>query len=40
LAIDRDVVVRTALRLLDEDGLDRLSLRRLAAQLQVKAPAL
>jgi TetR/AcrR family transcriptional regulator, tetracycline repressor protein len=40
LAIDRDLVVRTALRLLDEDGLDRLSLRRLAAQLQVKAPAL
>jgi TetR/AcrR family transcriptional regulator, tetracycline repressor protein len=40
LAIDRDLVVRTALRLLDEDGLDRLSLRRLAAELQVKAPAL
>jgi TetR/AcrR family tetracycline transcriptional repressor len=40
LAIDRELVVRTALRLLDEDGLDRLSLRRLAAELQVKAPAL
>jgi TetR/AcrR family tetracycline transcriptional repressor len=40
LAIDRDLVIRTALRLLDEDGLDRLSLRRLAAELDVKAPAL
>jgi TetR/AcrR family transcriptional regulator, tetracycline repressor protein len=40
LPIDRDLVVRTALRLLDEDGLDNLSLRRLAAELQVKAPAL
>lgn len=40
MAIDPDLVVRTALRLLDEDGLDRLSLRRLAAELQVKAPAL
>jgi TetR/AcrR family transcriptional regulator, tetracycline repressor protein len=40
VAIDRDLVVRTALRLLDQDGLDRLSLRRLAAELQVKAPAL
>jgi TetR/AcrR family tetracycline transcriptional repressor len=40
VAIDRDLVVRTALRLLDEDGLDGLSLRRLAAELQVKAPAL
>jgi TetR/AcrR family transcriptional regulator, tetracycline repressor protein len=40
LPIDRDQVVRTALRLLDEDGLDQLSLRRLAAELQVKAPAL
>lgn len=40
MAIDRDLVVAAALRLLDEDGLDRLSLRRLAAELQVKAPAL
>lgn len=40
MAIDRELVVRTALRLLDEDGLERLSLRRLATELNVKAPAL
>jgi TetR/AcrR family transcriptional regulator, tetracycline repressor protein len=40
LAIDRDLVVRTALRMLDEEGLERLSLRRLATELDVKAPAL
>ena len=40
MAIDRELVIRTAMRLLDEDGLDKLSLRRLAAELQVKAPAL
>ena len=40
MAIDRDLVVRTALRMLDEEGLERLSLRRLAAALDVKAPAL
>ncbi|MGI5226509.1 TetR/AcrR family transcriptional regulator C-terminal domain-containing protein [Actinoallomurus sp. CA-142502] len=40
MAIDRDLVVRTALRMLDEEGLERLSLRRLAAELDVKAPAL
>jgi TetR/AcrR family tetracycline transcriptional repressor len=40
LAIDRDLVIRTALRLLDENGLEHLSLRRLAGDLQVKAPAL
>jgi TetR/AcrR family transcriptional regulator, tetracycline repressor protein len=40
LAIDRDLVIRTALRLLDENGLEHLSLRRLAGELQVKAPAL
>jgi TetR/AcrR family tetracycline transcriptional repressor len=38
--IDPDLVVRTALRMLDEDGLERLTLRRLAAELGVKAPAL
>ncbi len=38
--LDRDQVVRAALRLLDEVGLDGLTLRRLAAELDVKAPAL
>ena len=33
-------MVRAALRLLDEAGLDGLTLRRLAAELDVKAPAL
>jgi TetR/AcrR family transcriptional regulator, tetracycline repressor protein len=40
VGIDRDLVVRTALRMLDEDGLESLSLRRLATALDVKAPAL
>jgi TetR/AcrR family transcriptional regulator, tetracycline repressor protein len=40
MPIDRDHAVRTALRLLDEEGLDRLSLRRIAAELDVRAPAL
>jgi TetR/AcrR family tetracycline transcriptional repressor len=40
MGIDRQLVVSTALRMLDEDGLERLSLRRLAAALDVKAPAL
>ncbi len=38
--LDRDHVVRAALRLLDEVGLDGLTLRRLAAELDVRAPAL
>jgi len=38
--LDRDQVVRAALLLLDEAGLDGLTLRRLAAELDVKAPAL
>lgn len=38
--LDRDQVVRAALRLLDEAGLDGLTLRRLAAELDVQAPAL
>ena len=38
--LDRDRVVRAALGLLDEAGLDGLTLRRLAAELDVKAPAL
>jgi TetR/AcrR family transcriptional regulator, tetracycline repressor protein len=36
----RDVVVRAALDLLDEAGLDGLSVRRLAARLDVQNPAL
>ena len=38
--LDRDTVVRTALDLLDEVGLDALSTRRLAERLGVKSPAL
>ncbi|MFI1199142.1 TetR/AcrR family transcriptional regulator C-terminal domain-containing protein [Streptomyces sp. BHT-5-2] len=38
--IDRDLVVATALRLLNEDGLDGLRLRRIAKELDVQAPAL
>jgi TetR/AcrR family tetracycline transcriptional repressor len=38
--LERDLVVRTALRLLDEVGLDGLTLRKLAAELGVQAPAL
>lgn len=40
MALDREVVVRTALELLDADGLDGLTLRKIAAALNVKAPAL
>ncbi|WP_030812125.1 TetR/AcrR family transcriptional regulator C-terminal domain-containing protein [Streptomyces sp. NRRL S-337] len=38
--IDRKQVVTTALRLLNEVGLDGLTLRRIANELDVKAPAL
>jgi TetR/AcrR family transcriptional regulator, tetracycline repressor protein len=38
--LDRATVVATALRLLDEVGLDGLTLRRLAQELGVQAPAL
>ncbi|MFG3252359.1 TetR/AcrR family transcriptional regulator C-terminal domain-containing protein [Streptomyces sp. NPDC048172] len=38
--LDRDQVVRTALKLLDEVGLEGLTLRRLAKELDVQAPAL
>ncbi|WP_040477663.1 TetR/AcrR family transcriptional regulator C-terminal domain-containing protein [Longispora albida] len=38
--MDRPTVVRTALKLLDETGLDGLTLRRIATELDVKAPAL
>jgi len=40
MALDREVVVRAALRLLDEVGLDGLTLRKLASELGVQAPAL
>lgn len=38
--LDRAQVVDTALRLLDETGLEGLTLRRIATELDVKAPAL
>jgi len=38
--LDRELVVRAAMRLIEEVGLDGLTLRRLAAELDVKAPAL
>jgi len=40
MALDREIVLDTALRLIDEVGLDGLSLRRLAKELGVQAPAL
>jgi TetR/AcrR family tetracycline transcriptional repressor len=40
LALTQDEVVRTAVRLLDDIGLDALTLRRLAAELGVTAPTL
>jgi TetR/AcrR family tetracycline transcriptional repressor len=40
MALDRDLIVRTALRLLDDAGLDTLSLRRLAKELDVHASAM
>ncbi|MFC6884912.1 MULTISPECIES: TetR/AcrR family transcriptional regulator C-terminal domain-containing protein [Actinomadura] len=40
MKLERDEIVRTAIRLLDEVGLDGLSLRRLAKELDVQAPAL
>lgn len=39
LALDRDTLLREALILLDERGLEGLSLRALAARLNVQAPA-
>lgn len=38
--LDRDAIARAALALLDEVGLDGLTVRRLAAELGVKSPAL
>jgi AcrR family transcriptional regulator len=40
MGLDRETVVRTALSLLDEVGLDGLTVRRIAAVLDVQAPAL
>jgi TetR/AcrR family transcriptional regulator, tetracycline repressor protein len=40
MALDRDRIVRAALRLLDKVGLDGLTLRKLANELRVQAPAL
>src|SRR5262245_29214491 len=40
MKLERGEVVRTAIRLLDEVGLEGLSLRRLAKELGVQAPAL
>lgn len=40
MALDRDLIVRTAIRLLDDVGLDALSLRRLAKELDVHPSAL
>ncbi|WP_327673457.1 TetR/AcrR family transcriptional regulator C-terminal domain-containing protein [Kitasatospora sp. NBC_00458] len=40
MALQRDDVVRTALRLLDEVGIDGLTTRRLARELGVQSPAL
>lgn len=38
--LDRQAVVRTALRVLDRTGLDGLTVRKIAAELRVQAPAL
>jgi TetR/AcrR family tetracycline transcriptional repressor len=40
MAIDRETVVKAAVRLIDEHGLEALTLRRLASELGVQAPAL
>jgi TetR/AcrR family tetracycline transcriptional repressor len=40
MALDRDTVIRSALRLLDETGIEGLTVRRIAAELNVQAPAL
>ncbi|MEV0145700.1 MULTISPECIES: TetR/AcrR family transcriptional regulator C-terminal domain-containing protein [unclassified Nonomuraea] len=40
MALEKGTIVATALRLLDEGGLDKLTLRRLAGELGVQAPAL
>jgi TetR/AcrR family tetracycline transcriptional repressor len=40
MALTKDTIVREALRLLNEGGLESVSLRKLAARLDVQAPAL
>ncbi|WNG49531.1 TetR family transcriptional regulator [Archangium minus] len=40
MGLDRELVVRTALRVLNEEGLEGLTLRRIARELEVQAPAL
>lgn len=40
MALSRDEIVATAVTLLHEEGLDRLSLRRLASRLGISAPTL
>ncbi|MDB5716921.1 MAG: TetR family transcriptional regulator [Sphingomonas bacterium] len=40
MKLDRPQIVATALALLDEDGIDAFSLRKLAPRLSVQAPAL
>jgi TetR/AcrR family transcriptional regulator, tetracycline repressor protein len=40
MALDREIVVRTALQVLDEVGLEGLTLRKIATALDVQAPAL
>jgi TetR/AcrR family transcriptional regulator, tetracycline repressor protein len=40
MALDRTTMIAAALALLDEEGLDGLTLRRLAAKLKVQAPAI
>lgn len=40
MKIDREMVIRAGLKLLDEVGLEQLTLRRLASELNVKAPTL
>ncbi len=40
MALDREMVVRTALRVLNDVGLEGLTLRRIASELAVQAPAL
>lgn len=40
MKIDRDLIVKEALQLLDAEGFDALSLRKLAKRLHVQAPAI
>jgi TetR/AcrR family tetracycline transcriptional repressor len=40
MPLQKDQIIRSAVNLLDRDGLDGVTLRRLASELDVKAPAL